>query len=214
MSLDDYVKNMTKDQKEIYYFANTDKEHIKNSPQLEAFVDKKIPVLFMTDAVDEFWLQNIRKYKELEFKSISKGKVDISKLGIKQKDKKETSKKINNKINDLTSLLKKELKDKISDVIISDRLMESVKKESTFLFHGFTYSGHPACCAAAIKNIEILKRDKILENVKSLSKYFMNQLETLYDLPIVGDVRGKGLMAGIECVIDKKSKKEFLKKNG
>ena len=125
ISLDDYVKNMTKDQKEIYYFANTDKEHIKNSPQLEAFIDKKIPVLFMTDAVDEFWLQNIRKYKELDFKSISKGKVDISNLGIKQKDKKESSKKINNKINDLTSLLKKELKDKISDVIISDRLVKS-----------------------------------------------------------------------------------------
>ena len=125
ISLDDYVKNMTKDQKEIYYFANTDKEHIKNSPQLEAFIDKKIPVLFMTDAVDEFWLQNINKYKEFEFKSISKGKVDISNLGIKQKDKKESSKKIDNKINELTSLLKKELKDKISDVIISDRLTKS-----------------------------------------------------------------------------------------
>ena len=125
ISLDDYVKNMTKDQKEIYYFANTDKEHIKNSPQLEAFIDKKIPVLFMTDAVDEFWLQNINKYKEFEFKSISKGKVDISNLGKKQKDKKESSKKIDNKINDLTSLLKKELKDKISDVIISDRLTKS-----------------------------------------------------------------------------------------
>ena len=125
ISLDDYVKNMTKDQKEIYYFANTDKEHIKNSPQLEAFIDKKIPVLFMTDAVDEFWLQNINKYKEFEFKSISKGKVDISNLGIKQKDKKKSSKKIDNKINDLTSLLKKELKDKISDVIISDRLTKS-----------------------------------------------------------------------------------------
>ena len=125
ISLDDYVKNMTKDQKEIYYFANTDKEHIKNSPQLEAFIDKKIPVLFMTDAVDEFWLQNINKYKEFEFKSISKGKVDISNLGKKQKDKKESNKKIDNKINDLTILLKKELKDKISDVIISDRLTKS-----------------------------------------------------------------------------------------
>ncbi|MFL2510072.1 MAG: molecular chaperone HtpG [Alphaproteobacteria bacterium] len=125
ISLDDYVKNMTKDQKEIYYFANTDKEHIKNSPQLEAFIYKKIPVLFMTDAVDEFWLQNINKYKEFEFKSISKGKVDISNLGTSQKDKKGSSKKINNKINDLTSLLKKELKDKISDVIISDRLTKS-----------------------------------------------------------------------------------------
>ena len=79
----------------------------------------------MTDAVDEFWLQNINKYKEFEFKSISKGKVDISNLGTKQKDKKESIKKIDNKINELTSLLKKELKDKISDVIISDRLTKS-----------------------------------------------------------------------------------------
>ena len=79
----------------------------------------------MTDAVDEFWLQNINKYKEFEFKSISKGKVDISNLGTKQKDKKESSKKIDNKINDLTSLLKKELKDKISNVIISNRLTKS-----------------------------------------------------------------------------------------
>ena len=126
ISLDSYVENMVKDQKEIYYFANTDKEHIKNSPQLEVFVDKKIPVLFMTDAVDEFWLQNIGKYKEFEFKSITKGKVDLSKVGDKkEKDKDKSNKKINNKINDLTVLLKNELKNSISDVIISDRLTKS-----------------------------------------------------------------------------------------
>ena len=49
ISLDSYVEKMALDQKEIYYFANTDKEYIKNSPQLESFLDKKIPVLFMTD---------------------------------------------------------------------------------------------------------------------------------------------------------------------
>jgi len=126
ISLDSYVKNMVKDQKEIYYFANTDKEHIKNSPQLEVFVDKKIPVLFMTDAVDEFWLQNIRKYKDFEFKSITKGKVDLSKFSQKNnKDKNEDNKKIDNKINDLVALLKNELKDNISDVIISERLTKS-----------------------------------------------------------------------------------------
>ena len=95
-------------------------------------------------------------------------------------------------------------------VMISDRLMEDVKKESTLLFHGFTYSGHPACCAAAIKNIEIIKRDKILDHVNSISPYFFNQLEKLYDIPIVGDVRGKGLMAGIECVINKESKDPLI----
>ena len=125
ISLDSYVEKMAKDQKEIYYFANTDKEHIKNSPQLEVFLDKKIPVLFMTDAVDEFWLQNIGKYKELEFKSITKGKVDLSKVGEKQSKEKKENKKIDNKINDLVALLKNELKDKISDVTVSDRLTKS-----------------------------------------------------------------------------------------
>jgi molecular chaperone HtpG len=126
ISLDSYVEKMALDQKEIYYFANTDKEYIKNSPQLESFLDKKIPVLFMTDAVDEFWLQNIGKYKEFEFKSITKGKVDLSKVGEKQsKEKSKDNKKIDNKINDLTALLKNELKDKISDVIVSDRLTKS-----------------------------------------------------------------------------------------
>ena len=126
ISLDGYVEKMAQDQKEIYYFANTDKEYIKNSPQLESFLDKKIPVLFMTDAVDEFWLQNIGKYKEFEFKSITKGKVDLSKVGEKQsKEKSKDNKKIDNKINDLVVLLKNELKDKISDVIVSDRLTKS-----------------------------------------------------------------------------------------
>ena len=125
ISLDSYVEKMAKDQKEIYYFANTDKEHIKNSPQLEVFLDKKIPVLFMTDAVDEFWLQNIGKYKELEFKSITKGKVDLSKVGEKQSKEKKENKKIDNKINNLAALLKNELKDKISDVTVSNRLTKS-----------------------------------------------------------------------------------------
>jgi len=126
VSLDVYVEKMAKDQKEIYYFANTDKDHIKNSPQLEVFLDKKIPVLFMTDAVDEFWLQNIGKYKDFDFKSITKGKVDLSKIGEKTKDdKKVKDKKINNKINDLVVLLKNELKDTISDVAVSDRLTKS-----------------------------------------------------------------------------------------
>ena len=125
MSLDKYVESMVKDQKEIYYFANTDKDHIQNSPQLEAFTDKKVPVLFMTDAVDEFWLQNIGKYKDYDFKSISKGKVDLSKVGENKESKKDSDKKINNNINNLAVLLKEELKESISDVIISNRLTKS-----------------------------------------------------------------------------------------
>ena len=124
ISLDDYLKKMKSDQKEIFYFANTDKDHIKNSPQLETFIANKIPVLFMTDAVDEFWLQNIQKFKEKEFKSITKGKVDLSKLK-KDSDKKDNINKNVTKINDLINVLKKELEEKISNVIISDRLTKS-----------------------------------------------------------------------------------------
>ena len=125
ISLEEYIKIMAKDQKEIYYFANTDKDHIKNSPQLEVFADKKIPVLFMIDAVDEFWIQNVNKFKDLEFKSITKGKVDVSKVGENTKDKKDKDKKIDSKINDLINILKTELKENISNVIISERLTKS-----------------------------------------------------------------------------------------
>lgn len=125
ISLDEYLKKMKSNQKEIYYFANTDKEHIKNSPQLEAFTANNISVLFMTDAVDEFWLQNIQKYNEKDFRSITKGKVDLSKLKKDKKDKDNSNKKNISKINDLINILKHELKEKISDVLISDRLTKS-----------------------------------------------------------------------------------------
>ena len=126
ISLDNYLKKAEKNQNEIFYFANTDKEHIKNSPQLETFLDKKIPVLFMTDAVDEFWLQNVGKYKDKTFKSITKGKVDLSKFkSVNIKERKDKESKNNSKINDLINVLKKELENKISNVVISDRLTKS-----------------------------------------------------------------------------------------
>ena len=95
-------------------------------------------------------------------------------------------------------------------VLISDSLMKSISKDSSLFFHGFTYSGHPVSCAAALKNIEIIKRDKILDHVKNIAPYFHQKLKTLYEIPIVGDVRGMGLMAGIECVIDKDSKNPLI----
>ena len=119
-SLDDYINRMNKDQKEIFYFANVDKDHIKNSPQLETFLEKKIPVLFMTDAVDDFWIPNVGKYKDKEFKSITKGKINL-----KQRDKKNNKENNSKEINDLINILKNNLKDRIKDVRISERLTKS-----------------------------------------------------------------------------------------
>ena len=123
-SLDDYVNKIDNNQKEIFYFSNVDKDHIKNSPQLETFLEKKIPVLLMTDAVDDFWIPNIGKYKNKEFKSITQGKVDLSKFDSKkEKNEKKVNKNIN--INDLINVLKSELKEKIKDVVVSTRLTKS-----------------------------------------------------------------------------------------
>lgn len=75
--------------------------------------------------------------------------------------------------------------------------------------HGFTYSGHPVACAAALKNIEIMQDEKICEHVREVGPYFEEKLATLKELPIVGDVRGSHFMLCVESVADKETKAEF-----
>jgi HSP90 family molecular chaperone len=188
ISLEEYTKLMAKDQKEIYYFANTDKNHIKNSPQLEVFTDKKIPVLFMVDAVDEFWIQNVNKFKDVEFKSISKGKVDLSKVGEKSNKKDENKKEIVSKINDLINVLKNELKDKISNVIISDRLTKSpillVAEESAMDINMEKLMS--IALSSATNNIGLLVNlsDIITFDILSLSSFFKTLIKSLILLTI------------------------------
>ena len=96
--------------------------------------------------------------------------------------------------------------------MISDDIYDVISKpqcDGGLLSHGFTYSGHPTVCAAALKNIEILENEKICEHVKNVGPYFFSQAQKLMDLSIVGDVRGSNLMVGIELVEDKATKKSF-----
>ncbi|MDE0532110.1 MAG: aminotransferase [Albidovulum sp.] len=74
---------------------------------------------------------------------------------------------------------------------------------------GFTYSGHPVCCMAALKNIEILEKEGILENASRVGSYFEKRLAELLELPIVGDVRGRKLMMCVESVMNKETKELF-----
>lgn len=93
-------------------------------------------------------------------------------------------------------------------VLISDRVLAQVSGEDAkgaVFSNGFTYSGHPVACAAALKNIEIIQREGILEHVREVGPYFQERLQELSDIPIVGEVRGMGLMACVECVISKES---------
>ncbi len=74
---------------------------------------------------------------------------------------------------------------------------------------GYTYTGHPVCCAAALKNIEILEREKICEHILDIGPYFAEKIKTLGDSPLVGDARGRGSIFCLEHVMDKNTKELF-----
>ena len=95
--------------------------------------------------------------------------------------------------------------------LYSDRIHQVISEPGNgrCFAHGFTYSGHPVACAAALKNIEIMERELLLEHARDIAPYFQERLQTLGDLAIVGDVRGTGLMACVEFVRDKASKARF-----
>ncbi|MDZ7749892.1 MAG: aminotransferase class III-fold pyridoxal phosphate-dependent enzyme [Halofilum sp. (in: g-proteobacteria)] len=89
-------------------------------------------------------------------------------------------------------------------VLISDRLLEGITGEharDAVFSNGFTYSGHPVCCAAAMANLDILEREQLPEYVREIGPYFQERLRELAELPIVGDVRGMGLVGCVECSI-------------
>jgi len=98
----------------------------------------------------------------------------------------------------------------LSATIVNEKMYEvmSVPQQEGALFtHGFTYSGHPVCCAAGLKNIEIMEREDIPGHVRKVGPYFERKLhEELDDLPLVGEVRGKCFMMCVENVADKKTK--------
>jgi len=74
---------------------------------------------------------------------------------------------------------------------------------------GATYHGHPLCCAAGLANLEIIEREDLVGRCRELGPYMQEGLRTLLKHKIVGDVRGLGLVAGIEYVQSKESKEWF-----
>ena len=93
--------------------------------------------------------------------------------------------------------------------ILSDRLVDEISgagARGAAFSNGFTYSGHPVAAAAGLKNMEIIEREGILEHVRAVTPHFQERMRALADLPIVGDVRGEGLMGCVDCVADRKSR--------
>lgn len=88
--------------------------------------------------------------------------------------------------------------------IISDAMMERMTGQGEVLFsNGYTYSGHPVSCAAALKNIEIIEDENILQHVRDITPHFQKRLADCARFPIVGDARGMGLIGCIEGRLSK-----------
>jgi adenosylmethionine-8-amino-7-oxononanoate aminotransferase len=85
-------------------------------------------------------------------------------------------------------------------VFVSDRIAAPLYEEGRTLLHGITFAGHPLCAAIALKNMEIFERDGVVENVRAREPKLQELLESLRELPIVGDVRGAGFFWAVELV--------------
>lgn len=101
----------------------------------------------------------------------------------------------------------------MSAVIVGDKIwdaMADAADDGRPFAHGFTYSGHPTCAAAALANLDIIEREGLIERVADMTPVFRKTFdELLCDLNIVGDIRSAGFMMGIELVADKAEKRSF-----
>jgi 4-aminobutyrate--pyruvate transaminase len=100
----------------------------------------------------------------------------------------------------------------ISALMINEKIYQALVKESEKLgsfAHGFTYGGHPVAAAVALETLKIYEERDLVGHVKQVAPVFLAGLKGLIDHPLVGDVRGVGLIAGVELVADKRTRELF-----
>jgi adenosylmethionine-8-amino-7-oxononanoate aminotransferase len=99
----------------------------------------------------------------------------------------------------------------LGGAIISNRIIETIERElgDQMMTHGFTYSGHATCCAAANANLAIIERENLPEQAADTGAYMLTKLQDLLDCPVVGEVRGLGLAVALDLYRDRDSKTPF-----
>ncbi|MBS0472668.1 MAG: aspartate aminotransferase family protein [Proteobacteria bacterium] len=99
----------------------------------------------------------------------------------------------------------------ISAISLGARMSQTILNANEELVHGYTYSGHPVACAVALRNLEVIERQNLVSRTRDIiGPYLQRRLkETFAGHPLVGEVRGKGLLAAIELVRDKTERKFF-----
>jgi adenosylmethionine-8-amino-7-oxononanoate aminotransferase len=94
-------------------------------------------------------------------------------------------------------------------VIASDKVFAPFAEGTTSFLHGITFGGHPVASAVALANLDVFESERLLDNVRSNEAAFAAMLDSLRDIPIVGDVRGMGYFWAIELVRDRATKQTF-----
>ena len=86
---------------------------------------------------------------------------------------------------------------------IYDAITDAGPERGIEFFHGYTYSAHPASCAAGLAMMDIFAKDRLIDRAKELSPYFLDAVFSLRDLPCMVDIRGVGMLAAVEMAVDK-----------
>jgi len=97
----------------------------------------------------------------------------------------------------------------LSGVMLTHAIHDTLKSVKGPFAHGFTYSGHPTACAVGLRNLQIIEEERLVERVAENGAHLQRRLQELRSHEIVGDVRGLGLIAGVEFVRDRESKQLF-----
>ena len=99
----------------------------------------------------------------------------------------------------------------IGAVAFADHLIRDFFELGGEFYHGMTYAGHPVAAAVALRNIEIIESEKLVERTREIGPYFAEALASLRDHPIVGETRSMGLIGAIELSNDKVRRGRFAK---
>ena len=103
----------------------------------------------------------------------------------------------------------------IGAVMIADRVAEVLDSKGGEFMHGYTYSGHPVACAVALKNLQIIREERIIERARdNTMDYLQSKIASLGTHPLVGEVRGVGFMGALELVKNKDTKEKYDDKGG
>jgi adenosylmethionine-8-amino-7-oxononanoate aminotransferase len=94
-------------------------------------------------------------------------------------------------------------------VIARDHVAEPFLDGDASFLHGFTFAGHPMCAAVALANIDVFEREDLLQNVLDHEADLRTMLDSMRDIPVVGDVRGAGYFQAMELVKDQATKERF-----